>query len=333
MNKKVITTYLRAFISLSGLLLAPGFANGQIFYVDNGETLPGAKVWLTAKAELPPYSPPKNPDGTPNLQGQWSGIGGDGTSHLEAHEYLDPTTPAQDSFVSYPENGVVPYTPWAMEKRKEILAGLGQNWSGLEDEGELLYTPPTAYCLEFMPVFSFENTQIIQRPGSVILLGATTYRVIYTDGRRPLDDEVKLWFGSSRGHWEGDTLVVEVSNLNGLGWFDMAGLYYTENTRFIERWTMVDADTIDYEITVEDPSVYSQPWKMNFAKRRPGTGPGRVGTREVSAVAANAPPVVDPYAGEIWETSCFEGNSFVQSEVRRIGYKWFRGVKPPVESN
>ncbi len=331
MINKLIVTRPKAITLFWVLLAAPGFVLGQIFYVDNGERLPGASAWIEAKADLPPYSPPKTPDGTPNFQGQWGGIGGDGTSYLEAHEYLDPTTPAQDSFVSYPEDGVVPYTPWGLQRRQEILAGLGQNWSGLEDEGELLYTPPSAYCLEFMPVFSFENTRIIQRPDSVILLGGTTYRVVYTDGRPHLNEDVKLWFGSSRGHWEGDTLVVEVSNLNGMGWFDMSGLYYTENTRFIERWTMVDADTIDYEITVVDPTIYTQPWKMNFAKRRPGTGPGRVGTRMATAVNLNAPRVVDPYAGEAWETSCYEGNRMIQNDLHSLGYQWFRGVNPPSE--
>ena len=75
------------------------------------------------------------------------------------------------------------------------------------------------------------------------------------------------------GRWEGDTLVVEVTGLNGKGWFDSTGQFYSENTRMVERWTLVDANTIDYEVTVEDPTIYTRPWKMTFPKRRAGTGP------------------------------------------------------------
>ena len=117
-----------------------------------------------------------------------------------------------------------------------------------------------------MPNFSFGGQEIIQQPGSVMMLSGTAFRVIPTDGRPPISQDVKMWFGTSRGRWEGDTLVVEVTSLNGLGWLDSTGQYFTENTRMTERWKMVDANTIDYEVTVEDPTVYTRPWKMNFPK-------------------------------------------------------------------
>ena len=143
---------------------------------------------------------------------------------------------------------------------------------------------------------------------------------------------MKLWFGTSHGRWEGNTLVVDVTSLNGLGWFDSSGHYYTENTRMIERWTLVDANTIDYEITIEDPTVYTRPWKMNFAKRRAGTGPRPRGVpipNAVAAAVAAAPPVKDPYAIEAWEVACYEGNKQVPGGIRELGYKFFRGVTPP----
>jgi len=308
------------------LSLAPEPAAGQAFWED-APKLPMAPTWLAEKAKLPPYSPPRTRDGVPDLQGVWGGPGGDGLSYLEDHEFVDITTPAQETFVSDPPDGRVPYTPWGLAKRNEILAGLGRGWPGESDER--LYSSPAAFCLNFMPRFAFSELEIVQQPGTVIMLGEEGYRVIPTDGRPPISENVKLWFGNSRGHWEGDTLVVEVTSLNGRGWFDSTGVYFTENTRMTERWRLVDADTIDYEITIEDPTVYTRPWKMNFPRRRPGTGPNTRSSRIPSAVQVDAPSFEDPYAHEIWEDACYEGNREGPAALRELGYQWFRGVTPP----
>ena len=308
------------------LLFAPGSAAGQGFWAEDTPKLPMAKTWLAQKSELPPYDPPRTAYGVPDLQGFWGGSGGDGLSALEEHEYIDITTPAQESFVSVPADGKVPYSPWGLAKRNEILHGLGRGWPG--ETGERLYSYPAAYCLYFMPNFSVAAVEIIQQPDAVIMLSATGHRVIPMDGRPSMSESTKLWFGNSRGRWEGDTLVVEVTNLNGKGWLDSTGHIYTENTRVTERWTLADADTIDFEMTIEDPTLYTRPWKMNFPKRRPGTGPRFTG-RQPSAVAANAPRVEDPYANEVWENGCYEGNGEGRAALRALGYQWYRGVTPP----
>ena len=88
----------------------------------------------------------------------------------------------------------------------------------------------------------------------------------------PVGGQAKFFRGNSRGRWDGDTLVVEVTGLNGKHWFDSVGNIYSENTRMTERFRMVDANTIDYELTVEDPTMYTRPWKMNYPMRRAGTG-------------------------------------------------------------
>ena len=309
------------------LLLAPGPVAGQGFWLEDAPSIPMAPTWLAEKANLPPYSPPRTPDGVPDLQGVWGGPGGDGLSYLEAHEYVDVTTPAQESFISDPPDGKVPYTAWGLAKRKEILAGLGRGWPG--ESGERLYSSPSALCLIYMPSFSFAELEIVQQPGAVVMLSAEGYRVIPTDGRPPISEKAKFWFGNSRGRWEGDTLVVDVTSLNGRGWFDSTGLYFTENTRMTERWRLVDANTIDYEVTIEDPTVYTRPWKMNFPSRRPGTGPNTRRSRIPGAIAANAPPVQDPYAAEVWEDACYEGNREGPASLRALGFEWFRGVAPP----
>jgi hypothetical protein len=159
------------------------------------------------------------------------------------------------------------------------------------------------------------------------MLSDDAYRVIPTDGRPAISQDAKFWLGTARGRWEGNTLVVEVTSLNGKGWFDSTGQFYSENTRMVERWTLVDANTIDYEVTVEDPTIYTRPWKMNFPKRRAGTAPS--GPRGVSAASTLPPVNDDPYANELWETACYEGNTQNLESIRALGYKWFPGVTPP----
>ncbi|HEY5622739.1 MAG TPA: hypothetical protein VIV14_03185 [Gammaproteobacteria bacterium] len=314
-------------ILLPALALAPALTGAQGFWSEDTPKIPMAASWQVEKAGLPPYEAPRTPHGTPDLQGVWGGAGGDGLSYVEEHDYVDVTTPAQESFISDPPDGKVPYTEWGQAKRDELLAGLARGWPG--ETGERLYSAPSAYCLENMPAHSIEGVEIVQQPGVVYMFNDIGFRVIPIDDRPAMKDDVKLWFGISRGRWEGDTLVVEVTNLNGLGWFDSTGLYFTENTVMTERWTRVHEDTIDYELTITDPTVYTQPWKMNFPMRRPGTGPNMREGRLPTAVAIDAPAYEDPYADEIWELACFEGNIGGPAALRELGYQWFRGVHPP----
>jgi hypothetical protein len=307
------------------MLLTPPTTNAQAFWAKDTPKLPMAKSWLAAKAKLPRYTPPRTPDGVPDLQGMWGGAGGDNNSYLEDHEYIDVTTPAQESFVSDPPDGNVPYTPWALARRKEIQAGLARGWPG--ETGERLHVSPGSFCVFSTPVFSFDPQEIVQTPGVVIMLSDETYRVIPTDGRSAMSSNAKFWLGTSRGRWEGDTLVVEVTGLNGKGWFDSTGHFYSENTRMIERWRLADANTIDYEVTIEDPTIYTRPWKINFPKARVGSGSrGPTGVNAITAVPSRAP---DRHANEQWETACYEGNTESILHIRELGYKWFSGVTPP----
>jgi hypothetical protein len=305
--------------------LALEHARGQARWDPNTPKLPMARTWVAYKAKLPPYNPPRTPDGVPDFRGQWGGAGGGGGDDIEEHGYVDVTTPPQESFVSDPADGKIPYTPWALAKRNEIRAGLGRGWPG--ESGKRLYADPASYCLSTVGPRGGVG-EIVQRPGYVIFLGAN--RVIPTDGRPHINPRAKLWRGNSRGRWEGNTLVIDVTSLNGKHWFDSAGNFYTENTRFVERFTMVDANTIDYELTVEDPTIYTQPWKINFPRRRAGTGgtdnrTGRYAWRDTVQVPQNT----DPYARENWENNCNEGVHHTITELHDLGFQWFRGVTPP----
>jgi hypothetical protein len=72
------------------------------------------------------------------------------------------------------------------------------------------------------------------------------------------------WMGWSNGHWEGETLVVDVSDLNDQTWFDRAGNFHSGELHVIERYTRTGPDTLRYEVTIEDPKVFTRPWKMSM---------------------------------------------------------------------
>ena len=94
------------------------------------------------------------------------------------------------------------------------------------------------------------------------------FRVIPLDGRPHLAENIKLWRGDSRGRWEGNTLVVDVTNHDARTWFDQAGAYHSDALHVVERFTFVDANTINYEATLEDPKAYTRPWKIAFTHKR-----------------------------------------------------------------
>ena len=75
---------------------------------------------------------------------------------------------------------------------------------------------------------------------------------------------LEFWMGDSRGRWEGDTLVVDVVHFNDQTWFDRAGNFHSDALHVVERYTPIDATHIDYEVTIDDPKVFTRPWKMSM---------------------------------------------------------------------
>ena len=76
--------------------------------------------------------------------------------------------------------------------------------------------------------------------------------------------QIDSWMGWSNGRWEGDTLVVDVTGFNGHTWFDRAGNFHSDALHVVERWTPTDAGHLMYEATIEDPNVFTRPWKISF---------------------------------------------------------------------
>jgi hypothetical protein len=113
---------------------------------------------------------------------------------------------------------------------------------------------------------------------------AHTYRVIPTDGRPHVGSGIRLYAGDSRGRWEGNTLVIDVTNQRDRIWLDAVGNFFSDTVHVVERFTMIDANVLHYQATVEDPNVYTRPWTMVSGWRR-----------------NQEPPL------EIWENACWEG--------------------------
>ena len=308
MRNQFVSRMIRlAIVALLSLMAVP--ARGQALFSRDAPKEPGARSWALERAKLPPFVPPRTGDGTPDLRGRWGGTpGGD---DLEEHPYVDISSPPEESFVSDPPDGKIPYQPWALATRAEHRAGLARGWPG---EKERLYTDPQTYCLYTVPRATYRGGfEIMQGAGYVIIAFnfGHYYRFIPTDGRpHAVGPDVKLWMGDSRGSWDGNTLVVDVTNLNAKNWLDQVGNFFSDNVHVVERFTLAAANIIDYEVTIDDPTVFTRPWKIRLPIRR-------------TRADAN-----DPYSNETWENSCHEGNQ-AGEHSRSLGFKWFGGVVPP----
>jgi len=164
------------------------------------------------------------------------------------------------------EGGEIPYRPEALAKKKENFENRMKvkvtNDPHRYDSGEpeLQCYRPGLPRANYMP-FPF---QIFQNPSEILIVyefkGAV--RTIYMDPHReaPTDS----WMGWSNGHWEGDTLVVDVTSFNENTWFDRAGNYHSDELHVVERYTPISPYHIMYEATIEDPKVFTRPWKVRF---------------------------------------------------------------------
>jgi hypothetical protein len=203
-----------------------------------------------------PGTIPRTTDGRPNLQGIWQ-VRNRASYDLQDHvsRYL---MPAGRSVV---EGDEIPYQPWAAKKKLENFAN-----RATADPLAKCYMPGVPRLMHMEWPF-----QLLQTGTHVAMVfeWSQLYRLIYTNGT-PHDDRVNPWMGDSRGRWEGDTLVVEVANHNDLTWLDMAGNFHSDALRLVERYTMTDPDTIRYEVTFEDPKVFTRPWKiaMSFYRQK-----------------------------------------------------------------
>jgi hypothetical protein len=195
-------------------------------------------------------------DGKPDMQGYWETANFFTAFDLETREKEEYGIPAGKGVVVDPANGKIPYQPWAMEKKKDLME-------------HHLFEDPQAHCyLSGVPrqMYTPFGFQILQPAGSVVLLYEAfhSYRIIPLDNRPHIPDTIRLFEGDSRGRWEGDTLVVDVTNQNPGTWFDMAANFHSDALHVVERFTMKDSNTIRYEATLDDVKVFTRPFTIVF---------------------------------------------------------------------
>jgi hypothetical protein len=235
-----------------------------------------AALWLAAiptAGQSKAYIAPRTPDGKPDLNGIWQAVN---TANYDIQPHAArpamalrpgpvgpiPASPvlalgavgAVPAGLGVVEGDEIPYQPWAVAKKKENF----DNWLTADPEIKC-YLPgvPRATYMPF-PFQIFQSQQFILM--AYEYAGAVRNIYMKDPGPPPIDS----WMGQSVGRWEGDTLVVDATGFNDQTWFDRAGNFHSEALHVVERYTRTSPDHILYEATIEDPKVFTRPWKMSM---------------------------------------------------------------------
>ena len=241
------------------------------------------------------FEPPRTPDGWPDMGGIWVLPEVYSYEDLEEHprQLDDRGGPAG---IVDPPDGTVPMHAWADARRQGHTRQ---------------YVHPSAACfLPGVPHSAYFGGvhQILQTPDYLVILGTRTheYRVIPLAERPPLGESILLWNGDSRGRWEGDTLVIETTNLNGLTWLDQRGRFFTEEARVVERLTLVDVDTLHHQATLYDSNVYTRPFTV--------ASPYRRSSEEGFEIEMDD------------SVACYENNETLLDVYRDLGFEYYPGI-------
>jgi hypothetical protein len=214
-------------------------------------------------------------DGQPDIQGDWSNTvgnhdnftdpqGGTPGDPVRRKRPLGLRSERAPSRVSDPADGQVPFQPWARAKQEELAAGF---WNATKQE----YIEPLARCAPagIPKSFMWHGYEIRQFPGYVLFLFNSGTRIIYLNDKPHPSANIKLWNGDSRGHWEGNTLVVDVANNNSKARFGRTGEFASDNVRIEERYIFdTGGKRFNYVATFTDPTVYTRPWTVTIPMRR-----------------------------------------------------------------
>jgi hypothetical protein len=190
-------------------------------------------------------------DGRPDLSGIWQAIS-TADFDLEPHSTRKDAPPGSGVI----EGDSIPYLPGALKQRQANFAARDK-------------LDPRLQCFTLgVPRDNYypEPFQILQRPRDLTLIYefGNSVRTIHTNGTlHPAGDNPEFWLGDSRGHWEGDSLVVDVTDFTDKTWLDRAGNFHSDALHVIERWTPLDQDHLEYRATLEDPKVFARPWTLS----------------------------------------------------------------------
>ena len=196
----------------------------------------------------PGYTAPRLADGKPDFNGIW-----------EVRAKVDANLEARvdgKSIIVDPPDGRIPYKPEALARKKDNAL----RRAAADPVGKCQM--PGVPRLAYVP-YPFQIVESANQPVIVFLSQYVhTVRNINMGGEHL--DGLDLWLGDSRGHWDGDTLVIDVADFNDMTWFDAAGSYHSDALHVVERFTRVGPTVINYEATIEDPKVLTRPFKIKL---------------------------------------------------------------------
>jgi hypothetical protein len=237
-----------------------------------GAVLATAVTPLGGQAEAG-YRAPRLPDGRPDLNGIWEALG-EANYDLEAHAARPAMAVRAGPYGPVPaaavlalgavgavppglgvvDGGSIPYLPDALKQKQDNQA----HW--LERDPEIKCYLPGVPRATYMP-YPF---QILQSANALFFAyeydGATRNVYLKDPGPAPVDS----WMGQSVGRWDSDTLVLDVKGFNDQSWLDRAGNFHSDALHVVERYTRIAADVISYEATIEDPKVFTRPWRISM---------------------------------------------------------------------
>jgi hypothetical protein len=212
-----------------------------------------------AVAQTPAYKAPRTADGHPNLDGIWQAMN---TANWDLQGHAAHAGPivalgavdATPAGIGVVEGGEIPYLPELAAKKKENAA----NWVKLDPEVKC-YLPGIPRAT-YMP-FPF---QIVQGQNRILFSYEYASAARVVNMGKPTKAPDNFWMGWSNGHWDGETLVIDVTNFNEDTWFDRAGDFHSDALHVTERYTPISADALLYEAQIEDPKTFSRPWKISM---------------------------------------------------------------------
>jgi hypothetical protein len=208
------------------------------------------------------YSPPRLSDGTPDFRGIWQARG-TAYVNVEGHRSAKGIAAAK-SIVIDPPDGIIPYLPDALKQRADNFKNRAS-------------ADPASNCFQAgVPRASYLPTpfQITQSVGNLAIVYTDNHAYRIVDASSvPHDDGIDFFMGDSRGHWDGATLVVDVTDLGDQTWLDEAGNFHSDQLHVVERYTLLGPDRMQYEARLEDPKTYAKPWSIRLLldrDKRPG---------------------------------------------------------------
>jgi hypothetical protein len=202
---------------------------------------------------------PRTKDGKPNFTGVWQVMNA-ANWDIQAHPARMGPVVALGAAFSIPggigvvDGDEIPYQPAALKQKQDNQA----NW--LTRDPEIKCYMPGIPRATYMP-YPF---QIVQSTSTVLMAYeyASASRVVRLNSQEK--SPAPAWMGWSLGRWDGDTLVIEVTDHMEETWFDRAGNFHSDALKVTERYSLIDANTMNYEATIEDPKVFTRPWKMRM---------------------------------------------------------------------